>query len=146
VREAVASWEREGRPAAQARWYIRRLFELASRHSSPGGVGAEARLGDEDSDSLAEETVAASADYAELADRAVEIVDSIVQRPTRTGGNEDVPAFFASIKLYLEERFSEELNLPVGLRPLRHLPDLPLAPVQEIRGPLLQRLPHPHAH
>ena len=109
LRELVALWAREGRPAAQVRSRLRRVFDLSVRRSALGD--ANPRIRDEDSDGLAEETVTAAADYAELADRAVEMLDSIVPRPARTGGNGDVPAFFASIKLYVEERFSEEVSL-----------------------------------
>lgn len=106
VREIFAQWEREGRPLVQASAQLRRLLDLVRRRAS-----GEARLRDEELDALVEESAAESADYGELAQRAIEAMELIARRPARVGGSEDVPAFFASIKLYIEGNFPRDISL-----------------------------------
>jgi Response regulator containing CheY-like receiver domain and AraC-type DNA-binding domain len=106
LREQIANWESESRPAVYTGARLRSLFELARRRS-----GGEAESGGESPDALAEASVARAGSYAQLADLAAAALDEIVRPPARSGGNEEVPGFFASIKRYIEENFSTELSL-----------------------------------
>jgi CheY-like chemotaxis protein/AraC-like DNA-binding protein len=106
LRELIASWSKESRPLVQSASQLRRLFDLV-RHRS----GSEARMRDDEPDALSEEATTAAADYADLADRAIEALAIIACPPARSGGNEDVPAFFASIKRYIEDNFAYDLSL-----------------------------------
>ena len=106
LRELIASWCKESRPIVQAASRLRRLFDLVRRKS-----GSEARMRDDEPDALSEEATTAAADYADLADRAIDTLAIIARPPARSGGNEDVPAFFASIKRYIEDNFAHDISL-----------------------------------
>lgn len=106
LREIVAAWEREARPLVQMAARLRRLFSLARRRS-----GGEAAMREDEPDSLVEEATTAASDYAELADLVAEALSAVVRPPSRSGGKEDLPAFFASIRRYIEENYAEDVSL-----------------------------------
>jgi two-component system, response regulator YesN len=106
LRELIVAWDEDARPLVQAAAQLRRLFDLARRRS-----GREAAMRDDEPDAMAEEATTAAADYADLADRAVEALEAILRPPARAGGNEDVPAFFASIKRYIDDNFAGDISL-----------------------------------
>ncbi len=115
VRDACGLWQSSSRPLASAAAAFRVLLGVMARNAAKPGKWAEVERLLEDALSEAEDYPTLAADLCAAAEAASGLCD-------RDRCAQDVPAFFADIRRWVESRYGENLSLAAVSRQFRISP------------------------